>query len=76
MPGITLAQAQTALDNALQMVTAIQQGGTELRIADRWITLPSLDEAEKSVRFWQAEVQRLQSGVTTRGPRIFGVNLR
>lgn len=76
MSGITLSQAQTSLESALAMVTAIQQGGTELRMGDRWIKLPTLAEAEDSVRYWQNEVTRLTAGVTSRGPRIYSVNLR
>lgn len=75
MPGITLAQAQQSLDLAVAQVQAIQTGGTEFRLGDRSIKLPTLPEAEASVRFWQAEVQRLASGVTRRGPRIYGASL-
>lgn len=67
---------QTALDNAIAVLTAIQQGGTEIRIGDRVVKLPTLAEAEDSVRYWQAQVQRKAAGITARGPRIFGVNLR
>lgn len=75
MPGITLAQAQQHLDQALAQLTAVQTGGTEYRLGDRSLKLPTLPEAEASVRYWQAEVQRLSSGVTRRGARIFGVSL-
>lgn len=75
MPGITLVQAQAALDGALATVATIHAGGTQMRIGDRMVALPTLAEAEDSVRMWQAEVQRLSSGFTARGPRIFGVSL-
>lgn len=75
MPGITLAQAQTHLQSALALLAAVQAGGVEMRTGDRTIKLPTLPEAEQSVKFWQAEVQRLSAGFTTRGPRIFGVTL-
>ena len=75
MPGITLAQAQQSLDLALAQVQAIQTGGTEFRLGDRSLKLPTLPEAEASVRYWQAEVQRLSSGVTRRGPRIYGASI-
>jgi hypothetical protein len=75
MAGITLAQAQTALDGAMAMLSAIQAGGVEMRLGDRTVKLPTLPEAEASVRMWQGEVERLTSGFTGRGPRIFGVSL-
>ena len=75
MPGITLAQAQTQLDLALAQLTAIQTGGTEFRLGDRMIKLPTLAEAQDSVATWQAEVQRLSSGFTRRGARVYGVTL-
>jgi hypothetical protein len=73
MAGITLAQAQTQLDLALAQLTAIQTGGTEFRLGDRMVKLPTLPEAQGSVVFWQGEVQRLQSGFISRGPRVYGL---
>jgi hypothetical protein len=73
MPGITLAQAQAQLQQALDTLTAVQTGGTEFRIGDRTIKLPTLPEAQQSVSYWQTEVQRLSAGYSARGARIFGV---
>lgn len=68
--------AQKSLDNALAMVAAIQAGGVELRIGDRMVKLPTLAEAEASVRYWQGQVSLQAAGITRAGPRIYGVNLR
>jgi hypothetical protein len=73
MPGITLAQAQAALDAALAAHAAILGGGTQYRIGERMIQCPPLTEVLQSISTWQAEVQRLSAGVTSRGPRIYGV---
>lgn len=73
MAGITLAQAQAALDAAMAAHAAILTGGTQYRIGDRMIQCPPLAEVQQSIGFWQAEVQRLGSGYTARGPRVFGV---
>lgn len=73
MPGITLAQAQAALDAALAAQKSILEGGTMYRRGDRWIELPPLSEVEASITRWQAEVERLSAGRAGRGPRIFGV---
>ena len=73
MAGITLVQAQTQLDLALAQMTAIQTGGTEFRLGDRMIKLPTLPEAQASLVFWQGEVQRLSAGFTSRGPRVYGM---
>jgi len=75
MPGITLVQAQAALDAALAAHLAILTGGTHYRLADRMIQCPPLTEVEASIRMWQGEVERLTAGVTSRGPRIYGVTL-
>lgn len=74
MSGITLEQAQTQLSLSLETLTAIQQGGTEMRIGDRTIKLPTLAEAQKSYEFWAAEVQRVQADAP-RGARIYGVSI-
>ena len=73
MAGITLAQAQAALDAAMAAHAAILSGGTQYRIGDRMIQCPPLTEVLQSISTWQAEVQRLAAGYTSRGPRIFGV---
>jgi hypothetical protein len=75
MPGITLAQAQSALDAALTAHAAILTGGTQYRIGDRMIQCPPLTEVLQSIDRWQAEVQRLQAGIASRGPRVFGVRI-
>ena len=73
MAGITLAQAQEALDAALAAHLAILQGGSSYRRGDRWVECPPLADVLKSIDVWQAEVQRLSAGHATRGPRIYGV---
>jgi hypothetical protein len=73
MPGITLEQAQAALEAALAAHLAILEGGTVYRRGDRWIECPPLSEVEQSIRIWEAQVARLSAGVTSRGPRISGV---
>lgn len=73
MAGITLAQAQEALDAAMAAHASILAGGTSYRRGDRWVECPPLSEVLQSINLWQAEVQRLSAGHTVRGPRIFGV---
>ena len=73
MAGITLAQAQTALDAALAAHAAILAGGTQYRIGDRMIQCPPLAEVLQSIDTWQTQVQRLSAGYATRGPRIYGI---
>lgn len=73
MAGITLAQAQAALDAALAAHAAILTGGTQYRIGDRMIQCPPLVEVLQSIDLWQAEVQRLAAGQASRGPRVFGL---
>lgn len=75
MAGITLAQAQAQLQLALDQITAIQSGGTEFKLGDRSVKLPTLTEAQQSYVFWQGEVQRLSAGFKTRGPRISGISI-
>jgi hypothetical protein len=75
MPGITLAQAQAALDAAMAAHAAILTGGTEFRMNDRMVKCPPLTEVLESIRVWQAEVQRLSAGITSRGPRVFGASI-
>lgn len=75
MAGVTLSQAQEQLDAALAANKAILEGGTMYRRGDRWVECPPLTQVEDSIRFWQGEVTRLQSGITTRGPRIYGVSI-
>ena len=48
-------------------------GRAVARVGDRMIQCPPLAEVQQSIGFWQAEVQRLGSGYTARGPRVFGV---
>lgn len=78
MPGITLAQAQAALNNALAAQAAILQGGTQYRYGERWIQCPPLVEVEASITRWNAEVLALEATGTAgggRGPRISGITL-
>jgi len=75
MPGITLAQAQAALDNALAAHTAILQGGTRYRYNNRWLECPPLSEVEASIERWNGIVQSLAAGAASRGPRISGISL-
>lgn len=75
MPGVTLAQAQSALDNALAAHAAILQGGVRYKYNERWIECPPLEEVERSIERWNGLVQALESGATSRGPRISGVTL-
>ena len=72
MPGITLEQAQAALDSAMAAHLAILDGGVNYRRGDRWVECPPLDQVLASIKVWQAEVQRLSAGVTSRGPRVYG----
>lgn len=75
MPGITLAQAQAQLDAALAAHEAIMGGGTEYRQGEVTLKCPPLAEVLQSITHWQGEVQRLSAGVTSRGPRIYGIRL-
>jgi hypothetical protein len=72
MAGITLAQAQAALDNALAAHAAILTGGTEYRYGDRTLKCPPLVEVEQSIERWNRVVQNLNAG-STGGPRISGI---
>lgn len=72
MAGITLAQAQAALDNALAAHAAILTGGTEYRYNDRTLKCPPLEEVERSIERWNRQVQNLSAGATG-GPRISGI---
>jgi hypothetical protein len=73
MPGITLAQAQAALDNALAAHAAILAGGTRYRYNDRWIDTPPLTEVEASIERWNRLVQTLEAGGKAGGIRISGI---
>jgi hypothetical protein len=73
MPGITLEQAQAALEAAMAAHLAILEGGTVYRRGDRWIECPPLSEVQQAITMWQREVERLSAGVTSRGPRISGI---
>lgn len=75
MAGITLAQAQAALDNALAAHAAILTGGTKYRYNDRILECPPLEEVERSIERWNGQVQALSAGAAGRGPRISGVTL-
>ena len=75
MAGISLAQAQAALDAAMTAHAALLTGGTHYRIGDRMIQCPPLVEIEASIRTWRGEVERLSAGITNSGPVIYGVSL-
>lgn len=74
MAGITLAQAQAALDNALLAHAAILSGGVRYKYNDRWLETPPLAEVEASIRYWNGQVQALSAGSGS-GPRISGISL-
>jgi hypothetical protein len=73
MPGITLEQAQAALDASMAAHLAILEGGTTYRRGDRWVECPPLEQVMSSISLWQAEVQRLSQGIASRGVRIYGI---
>lgn len=76
MAGITIAQAQAALDNALAAHAAILTGGTRYKYNDRWLDTPPLSEVEASIRYWNGQVQALTAGAGSGGgPRISGISL-
>lgn len=75
MPGITLAQAQAALDNALAAHAAILQGGIRYKYNERWLECPPLAEVEASIARWNGIVTSLSTGATSAGPRISGISL-
>lgn len=75
MPGVTLAQAQAALDNALAAHAAILTGGVRYKYGERWLECPPLAEVEASIERWNGLVQALSAGAASRGPRISGVTL-
>jgi len=75
MPGITLAQAQTALDNALAAHAAVLQGGTRYKYGERWLDCPPLAEIEASITRWNSAVVSLSNGGAMAGPRISGISL-
>lgn len=75
MAGITLAQAQAALDRALAAHASLLEGGTRYRWGEAWIECPPLIEVEQSIERWNTMVERLSAGTSARGPRIFGVRL-
>lgn len=71
MAGITLAQAQTQLDNWLAALTAISQG-QEYTIStpggSRRLVRANLGEVQTQVEFWNARVIELTRG--NRGMRV------
>jgi hypothetical protein len=59
--GITLADAEAKLAEALDAVSAVM-GGQEYRIGNRWLTRADLDSLQKAVVFWDAQCKRLARG--------------
>jgi hypothetical protein len=65
--GITLAQAETKLQECLDAISAVMTG-QEYRIGNRWLTRADLDSLQKAVVFWDSQAKRLSRG----GIRITG----
>jgi hypothetical protein len=59
--GITLADAEEKLAEALAAVSAVM-GGQEYRIGNRWLTRADLDSLQKAVVFWDGQAKRLSRG--------------
>lgn len=74
MSGITLTVAQDMLDQYIAAEQALLLGKST-RMGEKWLEFADLDQVRKGRQEWEATVQRLKSGVTARGPRIFGVTL-
>ena len=61
MAGITLAQAQTQLDNWIAASTAVAKNQS-YTIGDRTLTRANAREIRENVDFWDTKVQRLTRG--------------
>jgi len=61
MAGITLAQAETKLSEAMAAISAVMTN-QEYRIGNRWLTRADLDSLQKAVTFWDNQVKRLTRG--------------
>lgn len=67
MAGITLAQAETALAEALSAHTSIMERWQSYSIADRTAARPDLDKVLKAIDMWDAKVIRLGGkGITVK----------
>lgn len=72
---ITLAIAQARLTSYLDAEAAVLEG-QETRSADgRLLRMADLKEIRAGITHWAAEVDRLQAGAVTRGPRVYGVTV-
>ncbi|PID40285.1 MAG: hypothetical protein CR984_03995 [Proteobacteria bacterium] len=73
MTGITLAQAESKLSEAMDAVSAVM-AGQQVRMGDKWLTRADLDQLQRSVTFWDSMVKRLSglSGLSGGGIRIVG----
>jgi hypothetical protein len=67
MPGLTLTQAQTAL-NAYIDAEIKTLAGQEYKIADRSLKNASLAEIREGIKYYNAQVKRLSRG----GIKIIG----
>ena len=71
--GITLAEAQTALVEAIAARSALMNGAKSYRISaggiERQVTREDLPNLDKDIIFWELRVRRLSSG----GIRMRGV---
>ncbi|HPR06992.1 MAG TPA: hypothetical protein PLI17_10225 [Denitromonas sp.] len=72
MSGITLAVAQHMLDQYIAAEQALLLGKST-RMGEKWLEYADLDQVRAGRKDWEAQVQRLKSGVTARGPRIYGI---
>ena len=61
MAGITLAQAEAKLAEALDAVSAVMLN-QEYRIGSRTYTRANLSELQRAVEFWDGKVRRLDRG--------------
>ncbi len=73
MSGITLAVAQHMLDQYIAAEQALLLGKST-RMGEKWLEYADLDQVSApAARTQEAQVQRLKSGVTARGPQIYGI---
>lgn len=72
MAAWTLAQAQEHLAEWLAAESACASGQS-YTIGSRSLTRASLDQISERIRYWSAEVERLQAGSTSRGARAVRV---
>jgi hypothetical protein len=70
MAGITQAQAETELQNALDTLTAVRKG--EFQVRDRKVKPPTLEEAMAEVKFWDEMVRKKSAEGTRTGRRMRG----